>query len=74
MESKIVLYASEECGRCPIVKMFLDYHQVPYEEVNDNQTLIDKGFEEFPVMEVDGEFLNYRDILYWLDKNGYYSM
>ena len=74
MEHKLVLYSSAECGRCPIIKMFLDHHNLPYEEIVDGkETLMEKGFEEFPVMEIDGEFLTYKEILYWLQTNGYYS-
>jgi hypothetical protein len=55
----------------------LDVHEVMYETVDDEQTLIDAGLAElsFPVMDVDGERIEeYVDILSWLRKNNYYSL
>lgn len=70
---KIILHTSDECGRCPIIKMFLDEHNLQYEETSDQQVMIDNDIDSYPAMEVDGQVLDYRGILHWLIDNDYYS-
>lgn len=77
MDRKIILYTLVDCDRCKLVKQMLDIHEVRYETVDDEQTLIDCGMAElsFPVMDIDGERIEeYVDILSWLRRNNYYSL
>ncbi len=77
MYRKIILYTLVDCDRCKLVKQMLDVHEVRYELVDDEQTLVDAGLAElsFPVMDVDGHRIEeYVDILSWLRRNNYYSL
>lgn len=77
MDRKIILYTLVDCDRCKLVKQMLDVHEVRYETIDDEQTLIDSGMEtlSFPIMDVDGERIEeYVDILSWLRRNNYYSL
>ena len=77
MDRKIILYTLVDCDRCKLVKQMLDVHEVRYETIDDEQTLIDSGMSElsFPIMDVDGERIEeYVDILSWLRRNNYYSL
>lgn len=72
---KITLYSSSECGRCPIIKMMLDAHNVPYTEIQDNFDLMEsKEIENVPAFEIDGEIIDeYPHVLRWLHDNNYYG-
>lgn len=71
MGEEIILYTSDTCRRCDIIKMFLKEYDVPYIEVTDKQIMIDKEFESVPVLEYKGEIIKYEYILQWLKNNGY---
>jgi glutaredoxin len=75
MDKNITLYTLSECGRCPIIKMMLDSHNVWYTEIMDNRDLMkNKKIESAPALEVGGEIIdNYHDVLRWLMKNDYYG-
>ena len=70
----VILY-SIDCFRCNLVKKMLDTHNVSYKEITDKQIMIEKGFENAPVLEVSGKIIEeYSMILLWLKENGYYSL
>lgn len=72
--NEIVIYTSDTCYRCKFVKQMLDKHNVQYTEVTDAQVAISMGFEQVPVLEVDGKIIEkYSLVLAWLEENGYYS-
>lgn len=74
MSNKVILYSSSECDRCKMVKKMLDFNNVSYDEVTDKQMMINLGFEQVPVLEVDGKIIeNFTSILVWLEDKGYYS-
>ena len=74
MGEKIILYSTTTCERCKIVKRMLDVHQVNYTNINDKQLMVDKGFEQVPVLEVNEKIIeSFTSILAWLEDNGYYS-
>ena len=53
----------------------LDTYNVSYKEITDKQIMIEKGFENAPVLEVSGKIIEeYSMILLWLKANGYYSL
>lgn len=73
-ERNVILY-STGCVRCNLVKKMLDVHNVPYKEITDKQIMIEKDFENAPVLEVDNKIIEeYNMILLWLRENGYYSL
>lgn len=73
-ERNVILY-STGCVRCNLVKKMLDVHNVPYKEITDKQIMIEKDFENAPVLEVDNKVIEeYNMILLWLRENGYYSL
>ena len=49
----IILY-SNGCPRCNILKKKLDSLDIDYSINNDLDTMIEKGFAQVPVLEVDG--------------------
>lgn len=72
--NKIILYTSDTCHRCNVVKELLGIHSVKYEEVADRDFILSLGLEGVPAIEVDGKIIDdYISVLAWLKKNGYYS-
>lgn len=72
--NKIVLYTSDTCHRCKIVKELFAIHSVEYEEITDRDILLSLDVESVPVIEVDDKIIDdWVSVLGWLKKNGYYS-
>ena len=55
---KIVLY-STGCPRCNVLKTKLKNKGIDFEEINDTKLMIDKGFDSVPVLEVDGNYMDF---------------
>lgn len=71
---ELILYTSDTCDRCKIVKQMLDVHSVGYVEVTDRDYILDLGIESVPAVEIDNKIISeYQGVLSWLEKNGYYS-
>ena len=71
---QIILYTSDACDRCKIVKQMLNVHSVNYTEVTDREYILSLGLAEVPAIEVGDKIISeYPSVLSWLKKNGYYS-
>lgn len=64
---KIVLY-STGCPMCKVLKTKLNLANISYEEINDQETMIAKGFKSAPILEVDGKAMNFKDAIEWVKK------
>lgn len=62
---KIVMYSSG-CPRCKTLKKKLDDAGVQYETFTDIQKMIDMGFTDVPVLEVDGQRMQFADAIKWV--------
>lgn len=71
---QIILYTSDTCDRCRIVKHMFNIHSVEYTEITDRDYILGLGLEGVPAIEVDDKIISeYTSVLAWLKKNGYYS-
>lgn len=72
---KVILYTSETCHRCKIVKQMLDNNSVDYTEISDKEYILGLDIESVPAIEVDNKIISeYSSVLSWLRRNGYYSL
>lgn len=55
---KIVLY-STGCPRCNVLETKLKKKGIDFEEINDTKLMIDKGFDSVPILEVDGNYMDF---------------
>ena len=62
---KIILY-STGCPMCKVLKSKLNIAGVVYEEINDQETMIQKGFKSAPILEVEGKALNFNEAIGWV--------
>ena len=57
---------SNFCPRCIVLKAKLDEKGLEYETSDDMQELIDLGFKTVPVLEVDGEYMDFGKAMKWI--------
>lgn len=63
---KVVLY-STKCPKCNILKTKLERKNIQFEEENNVEVMIGKGFTETPMLEVDGEIMNFSQANNWIN-------
>lgn len=62
----IILY-STHCPQCNVLESKLKQKGIQYEEVNDVNVMVEKGFMSAPVLEVDGEVMNFGNAITWVN-------
>lgn len=60
-----MIFYSNDCPKCKILKAKLDQKNIAYETCSDMDVMIDKGFNSMPILEIDGEILNYLEAVNW---------
>ena len=65
---KITLY-STGCPQCKTLKSLLDKRDIEYEVITDENVMIEKGFTKVPMIEVDGEIMNYSEAFKWINNS-----
>lgn len=64
----VILY-SNHCPKCNILKQKLKKARIKFEEINDVDLMISKGFSTVPLLEVDGNAMNFVDAFKWIETN-----
>ena len=64
----LVLY-STGCPRCIVLKKKLQQKRLEYKEVNDINIMEEKGIMSVPVLEVNGECMEFKDAVNWVNNN-----
>lgn len=63
-----VIYTQANCPKCKILKKKLDDKNVQYTECSDVNILVSKGVEFTPMLEVDGDIMNYSAAVKWVNE------
>lgn len=63
---KIILYTTH-CPKCNILKKKLENKHVIFEEIDDVNVMIEKGMQSAPVLEINGEQMNYINAVKYLN-------
>lgn len=63
----VILY-STKCPRCNVLERKLSSSNIEFRLVEDEDLMIEKGFVESPMMEVDGEIMNFKKAIEWVNK------
>lgn len=63
----IMLY-STHCPQCEILEEKLQVKNIPYTEVNDVALMLNKGIKNVPVLEVNGEMMDFLKACEWVKK------
>lgn len=62
----VTLY-STHCPRCNIIEKKLKSRNVEYKEVNDVEVMSGKGITMVPMLEVDGNIMDFKSANDWLN-------
>ena len=62
----VVLY-STHCPRCNVLEKKLQQKNIQYEEVNDVEIMMEKGYMSAPTLEVDGVSMNFKEAVDWIN-------
>lgn len=63
----VILYTSG-CPKCITLKKELDKNGITYDVFDDIDKMIEMGFNEVPVLEVDNARMNYTEAIKWIKK------
>ena len=65
----VIMYGTETCPRCDILEEKLKNSGIEYKKSLEIESLIEKGFRSVPVLEVNGEFLDFGKAVKWVKEN-----
>jgi len=63
---KVVLYTTF-CPKCKVLEKKLHDKDVVYEEITDVDIMTEKGFRTVPMLEVDGEVMDFSKAAEWVN-------
>lgn len=63
----VILY-SNHCPKCNILTKKLNDKNIRFKEINDVELMISKGFMSMPMLEVDGNVMNFSDANKWINE------
>lgn len=63
---KITLF-STHCPKCVVLEKKLKTKNIEYEEVNDVEIMKEKGYLTVPILEVDGESMDFKRASDWIN-------
>ena len=61
----IVLH-STHCPKCKVLESKLKQKNINFEENNDVDLMVQKGFKSAPVLEVDGVAYSFKEAVEWI--------
>lgn len=65
---QVILY-STHCPKCMILEKKLKSKNIDYIEINDIEVMKEKNYLSVPILEVDGERLDFSKAVEWVNKN-----
>lgn len=63
----ITLYTID-CGKCLILEKKLNEKRIEYETCKDRDVMEQRGFDFMPVLEVDGQTMNFGEAIKWVNE------
>ena len=62
-----VLLYSTHCPRCDVLEKKLQQKNIQFEEVNDVEIMMKKGYMSAPMLEVDDVSMNFKEAVDWIN-------
>lgn len=62
---KVVLH-STHCPKCNVLRSKLEQKDISFEENNDVELMMQKGFQSVPMLEVDGIVYSFKEAVEWM--------
>lgn len=63
-----VILHTTNCPRCHVLEKKLIEKNIQFEENNDVELMLQKGFDTAPMLEVNGEIMNFKEATAWINK------
>lgn len=63
----VILYTTH-CPKCSVLEKKLSSKNIEYEEITNTQVMLDKGFVNVPILEVDGIVMDFGQANTWLNE------
>jgi glutaredoxin len=63
----LVKFYSTHCPKCKILEKKLQDNNIDYEEINDENEMIAKGFMSVPMLEVNGKVMGFAEAIKWVN-------
>ena len=63
---KVLLY-STHCPRCDVLEKKLQQKNIQFEEVNDVEIMMKKGYMSAQMLEVDDVSMNFKEAVDWIN-------
>lgn len=64
----MVMLYTIDCPKCKILESKLNSKNIPYKVFKDKEKMIEKGLSTMPVLEVDGELLDFGQAVKWINE------
>ena len=64
---KVILY-STGWPKCKVLKAKLDSKEISYDIISDTSVMINKGIETVPVLEVNGNVMDFKTAVDWINE------
>ena len=61
-----VILFSNHCPQCRVLEAKLKQKGIEYQEINDINLMLEKGFKSMPMLEVDGVIMNFAQSNTWI--------
>ena len=65
----VILY-STNCPKCKVLEKKLEQKNIEFELINDQGVMVEKGFMSAPMLEVNGNIMNFTEANEWVNKQG----
>lgn len=66
MDMDVILYTTG-CPKCNVLKTKLNNKEIPYTEITDINLMKEKGFYQVPMLEVNGQVMDFTTANNWLN-------
>lgn len=60
---------STHCPKCIVLEKKLNQKNISFEEINNIDVMTAKGFMQAPMLEVDGEVMDFKQANDWINNN-----
>ena len=64
---EVILY-STDCPKCSVLETKLNQKNIEYKTIRDIDLMVKKGFMNMPVLEVNGEVMEFKEAVGWVNE------
>lgn len=65
--SRVILYTID-CPKCRVLEAKLNSKKIQYDTVKDENLMLKLGFDEMPILYVEGDKLDYKQAINWIER------